>query len=168
MASVRGIGTNVNLRDRKRVVFISTEVGGIDQVAGTSTGTTRVQPSRALWDKSCVVRLCGTDEERVPYERLRPHSSSAIYIPSTRSRAHWVLRRNVRLDLTLGLFKKQRTGRRRPSSAHPCRSTSVVTIFSSVMPCKGSRGWEFVIGVWLTILGNELQQNFYAERFPPI
>ena len=61
---------------------------------------------------------------------------------STRFRAHGVLRRNVRLDLTVGLNWKQRTGMRRPISPQPCRWTSWLRICSSVMPGNGSHGWE--------------------------
>jgi hypothetical protein len=69
-------------------------------------------------------------------------SSSPMNQSSTRWRAHGVLRRNVRLDLTVGLNWKQRTGMRRPISPHPCRWTSWLRICSSVTPCNGSRGWE--------------------------
>jgi hypothetical protein len=67
---------------------------------------------------------------------------SATYHPSTFLRAQGVFRRNVRLDFTLGSWRKQRTGIRRPISAHPCRSTSRLTMVSNVIPCSGSRGWE--------------------------
>jgi hypothetical protein len=39
-------------------------------------------------------------------------------------RAQGVFRKNVRLDFTLGSWRKQRTGMRRPISAQPCRATS--------------------------------------------
>ena len=77
-----------------------------------------------------------------------------MYHPSTRSRAQGVFRRNVRLDFTLGSWRKQRIGTRRPISAHPYRSTSSLTIASSVIPCNGSRGWE-VDGGW--VMGDALQ-----------
>ena len=51
-------------------------------------------------------------------------NNSEMNQPSTLSRAHGVLRRNVRLDLTVGLSWKQRTGMRRPISDQPCRWTS--------------------------------------------
>jgi len=69
-------------------------------------------------------------------------SISPMNQSSTRFRAHGVLRRNVRLDLTVGLNWKQRTGMRRPISSQPCRWTSWLRMASSVMPCNGSRGWE--------------------------
>jgi hypothetical protein len=69
-------------------------------------------------------------------------SSSPMNQSSTRWRAHGVLRRNVRLDLTVGLNWKQRTGMRRPISPQPCRWTSWLRICSSVTPCNGSRGCD--------------------------
>src|SRR6185295_5245235 len=71
----------------------------------------------------------------------------AMYHPSTRSRAQGVFRRNVRLDFTLGSWRKQRIGTRRPISAHPYRSTSSLTMVSSLIPCNGSRGWERFMNV---------------------
>jgi hypothetical protein len=55
---------------------------------------------------------------------------------STLCRAQGVLRRKVRLDLTLGLWRKQR-----------CRSISVVTMVSSVTRCSGSQGWDEDVGI---------------------
>lgn len=37
-------------------------------------------------------------------------------------------------------------GTRAPSVAHPCCSTKVVTMFSNVIPCKGSRGCAIECG----------------------
>ena len=68
--------------------------------------------------------------------------SSARNHPSTFLRAQGVFRKNVRLDFTLGSWRKQRIGMQRPISAHPCRSTSWLMMASSVIPCNGSRGWE--------------------------
>ncbi len=68
--------------------------------------------------------------------------SSEMNHPSTLWRAQGVLRRNVRLDFTVGLNWKHRTGMRRAISFQPCRCTSSLRIFSSVMPCKGSRGCD--------------------------
>ena len=92
-------------------------------------------------------------------------SSSPMNQSSTFFRAQGVLRRNVRLDFTLGLNWKHRMGMRRPISLQPCRWTSWLRMFSSVMPCRGSRGWEagdgiveFEVGdgrwMFLQILGN--------------
>ncbi len=73
----------------------------------------------------------------------RAHMSLyAMYHPSTRSLAQGVLRRNVRLDFTLGSWRKQRIGTRRPISAQPYRSTNSLMMVSRVIPCKGSQGWE--------------------------
>lgn len=70
---------------------------------------------------------------------------------STFFRAHGVFRRKVRLDFTVGLNWKQRIGMRRPISLQPCRWTSWLRMRSSVMPCKGSRGW--LMGSDLVIAG---------------
>jgi len=67
--------------------------------------------------------------------------SSPMYQFSTFVRAHGVLRKKVRLDFTVGLKRKQRMGTRRLISPQPCRWTRVFRMVSSVMPCKGSRGW---------------------------
>src|ERR1043165_5397286 len=77
----------------------------------------------------------------------------AMYHPSTRSRAHGVFRRNVRVDFTLGSWRKQRIGTRRPISAHPYRSTRSLMMVSNVIPCNGSRGWERFMIVSLTVWG---------------
>ena len=58
------------------------------------------------------------------WETFPIHSSSAMNHPSTFCRAHGVFRKKVRLDFTLGSWRKQRTGIRRPISAHPCRATN--------------------------------------------
>src|SRR5437868_13325539 len=74
--------------------------------------------------------------------RLVHSSLYAMYHPSTRCRAQGVFRRNVRLDFTLGSWRKQRIGMRRPISAHPYRATSSLIIVSSVIPCNRSRVWD--------------------------
>ena len=67
-------------------------------------------------------------------------AASIINHASTFWRAQGVFRRKVRLDFTLGSWRKQRIGMRRPISAQPCFSTNFFTMVSSVMPCSGSRG----------------------------
>ena len=81
---------------------------------------------------------------------------------STRWRAQGVLRRNVRLDFTERLNWKQRMGIRRPISPQPCRWTSWLRIFSGVMPCNASRGWETgdVMGSEFPFLAKPCQQFF--------
>jgi len=85
---------------------------------------------------------------------------SARNHPSTFLRAQGVFRRNVRLDFTLGSWRKQRTGMRRPILAHPWRSTSRLTMVSSVIPCRGSRGWEMGAG-W--VMGSGLRAGERPE-----
>jgi len=65
---------------------------------------------------------------------------SRRYHISTFSRAQGVFLRKVRLDLILGLLRKQRMGIRRPISSQPCSAWSWVRRFSKVIPCRGSRG----------------------------
>ena len=81
---------------------------------------------------------------------------------STRWRAQGVLRRNVRLDFTEGLNWKHRTGMRLAISLQPCRWTSWLSRFSSVMPCKGSRGW--LEGDGMRLRSEELAEGD-GERF---
>ena len=57
-----------------------------------------------------------------------------MYNSSTFARAQGVLRKNVRLDLMLGLLIKQLMGINFPKRSKPNSSTSSVTIFSSVTP----------------------------------
>ena len=78
------------------------------------------------------------------FHRVYCGGSSLMNQSSSFLRAQGVLRRKVRLDLTVGLNWKHRTGMRRPISLQPCRWTSWLRMFSSVMPCKGSRGWRFI------------------------
>src|SRR5688572_1720274 len=67
------------------------------------------------------------------------------YRLSTFARAHGVLRRNFRLDATLGFSVKHRMRTCTPSSAQPKCATSSVTICSSVTPCSGLRGCSLLI-----------------------
>jgi len=88
-------------------------------------------------------------------------SSSPMNQSSTRWRAHGVLRRNVRLDLTVGLNWKQRMGMRRPISPQPCRWASWLRICSSVTPCNGSRGWK--AGEGISLRGEDLVEGGVEE-----
>src|SRR5688572_13955698 len=67
------------------------------------------------------------------------------YSPSTFSRAQGVLRRNLRLEGTLGSTLKLRTSMRLPSSSQPKNATSSVTMVSSVTPCSGFFGCSTTI-----------------------
>jgi len=64
---------------------------------------------------------------------------------STMARAHGVLRKNFRLDLRLGSWLKQRIGTAAPIASQPMRSTSRVTIISSVMPSSAGRVAGFLM-----------------------
>ena len=69
-------------------------------------------------------------------------TTSKIYQSSTLFRAQGVLRRKVKLDLSVGSYRKHRTGIRLPISFHPCFSTRYSTIVLRVIPCRGSRGCD--------------------------
>jgi hypothetical protein len=74
----------------------------------------------------------------------------SIYNPSTFSRAQGVLRRNVRLDLMLGLVVKHFIVIDPPSSSHPYSATRYIRIASSVFPCSGSLGCSMGCIITLT------------------
>jgi hypothetical protein len=61
------------------------------------------------------------------------------YNSSTFDLAQGVLRKNFKLDLTLGSCVKQRTGTASAIASQPMLSESCVTIISSVMPSSGGR-----------------------------
>src|SRR5215207_10500141 len=69
------------------------------------------------------------------------------YSSSTFFLAQGVRRKNVRLDLMLGLSVKHLMGMRLPSSAQPYCSTSWFRIASSVIPCRGLFGCSFAIHI---------------------
>ena len=61
-----------------------------------------------------------------------------IYNSSTFALAQGVFRKNFRLDFTLGSWMKQLMEINFPKRSKPNSSTSSVTIFSNVIPCRGS------------------------------
>ena len=61
------------------------------------------------------------------------------YNSSTFALAQGVLRKNFKLDLTLGSCVKQRIGITSPIASHPMLSESCVTIISSVTPSSVGR-----------------------------
>ena len=61
------------------------------------------------------------------------------YNSSTFALAQGVLRKNFKLDLTLGSCVKQRIGIASPIASHPMLSESCVTIISSVTPSSVGR-----------------------------
>ena len=67
------------------------------------------------------------------------------YNSSTFALAQGVLRKNFKLDLTLGSCVKQRMGMASAIASHPMLSESCVTIISSVTPSSGGRFANFLL-----------------------
>ena len=89
---------------------------------------------------SPVTLLTGPQRDRFASRSMKR------YRVSTFARAHGVLRKTFRLDAMLGSWLKQRSAMRSPNPGQPYVATSLVSITSSVTPCKGLRGcWSGVV-----------------------
>lgn len=66
------------------------------------------------------------------------NACKGIYSASTSARAQGVLRKNFKLDFTLGSLLKQLILMSCPNLAQPYFATSAFTCISRVMPCSGS------------------------------
>lgn len=81
-------------------------------------------------EQSLARRVSVGDEPVVRFHGAKVWSQSC----STLSRAQFVLRRNLRVDLMEGSFAKQRMRMRSASSSQPYSSTREVIISSSFTP----------------------------------
>ena len=70
----------------------------------------------------------------MPTLHIQRDRSVRKYNSSTFALAQGVLRKNFKLDLTLGSCVKQRMGTASPIASHPMLSESCVTIISRVTP----------------------------------